>query len=734
MINADKILKLINKNKWDDILKLLKKGEIKQDKIIINGNLLTHLASIGNHKDIIEYYITNKIDLLSKNNDEGLNSYHIMAKYGYYDILKKSIVKDPNSVNLIDDEGNTILHYLIENNDTNFEWFLENIPNIDLSISNKYGNTLLHKAISKSYDETDIYYDRLNRLVDEGIDINYPNNNYPLLNAIKQKKSYIANLLINEGANFNIKDKNYLTPFLLSIYHELEDTMRLLIDRGVDIDYVGPEGDNNPLILTLSRGNNIFSDILLENGFNVKKFNRDMNTPLHIAFSEKNKLKPSTISKLLFYGDLNIQNMNGDTPLHLFLNNYDWDNYGKILENKKMDIFIENHKKKKPIDYISNKKLVPFLDIVTNSFINHYNISDICNSTKKEECFNQIKQYILKNKISFYKEDANTDEKNQIELIVSPNAIKGKFNSDVLHNVVYTTIILERNKNLGIPFQHYNKTKAATLQMLITNTNFLYTSQEGSVIYELVDIYHDYFFIIAPYLILWRNKNLYYIDKYIDFYTQKCLNSDKIRFIFFKLTLISSGTGTHANIIIFDKETGILERFEPYGIIPYLDNDSLDHMIKDKIGGFLKDYLKKRNKNLKYYGPNEMFEGVSFQILSNDTSSKVKKMGDPRGFCLAWTLWYLEMRIKNPSVNPKTLIQKAVDKIKGIDDKKYRSHIFINFIRNYAASLDEDKNKILIKSGIDKEHVYNLEFNEEDNKKLFNEIKKRITNAVAKRT
>jgi ankyrin repeat protein len=728
MIDADKILRLINRNDWKTILSHLKDGTIDPLVTIRNGNNISHMASLGNNESIIKFYLSHNKSALSKSNDDGLNAYHIMAKYGYNGLLSKAIDVTPESINLVDLNGNSISHYLVENKDDQFEKFIKN-DHIDLEIVNNVGDTLLTRLIALTTDDDDIYFKRIKLLLDKGININHPNTNYPLIKAIVERKPYVAELLIKSGANIDVKDGDYLTPFLLAVYNELETIVQLLIDNGAEINYVGAEGDNNPLSITLMKGNDKISDILLENGFDTKRYNRDMNTPLHIAFMANGKLKPSTISKLLFYGDLNAQNINGETPLHLFLKKYDWLTYDKILETKKMDIFIKDKNGKSPIDYVPDDKFVKFIDLVTTGLINSRDSIVQCDDVQKMNCFNRTKEYILKNKISYISDG----EQDDITLITSPVVTRGRFNSDILHNVIYTTIILERNSNVGVPFQYYDKAKAITVLASLESTNFLMNLPEENMMSELINIYHEYFFEIAPYLILWKGKNLFYVDKDIEFYTLKCLNSKSVRFIFFKLTLLASANGTHANIIIFDKESGILERFEPYGEIPYLETENLDEMITDKIGTFLSRYLKAKNMKLTYYSPKDLFGGVSFQIISNDMNSKVKKMGDPVGFCLAWTLWYLEMRIKNPNVDPKTLISKSVSKIKGTEKTDYQNQLFIDFIRNYAASLDDEKNKIIVSAGLSEQYVYNLQFSQKDNEKIIGHVNKRITDAMNKR-
>ena len=732
MIDADEILLMINKNRWKTILSELKDGNIDPYINIKNGNTLSHMASLNNNESIIKFYLDHDKSILSKSNDDGFNAYHIMAKYGYNDLLLKSIGKDNEIINLIDINGNTILHYLVENKNNYFESIINDNNDINYNIVNNNGDTILTKCISLASDNNeidnhdDIYFNRIKLLLTKDIDLNHPKNNYPLIKSIIENKEDIAKLLIDSNADVNIKDDDYLTPFLLAIYNNSDSLANFLINKNVDINYVGPEGDNNPLIISLANKNDKIISLLLENNFNVNKYDRNMNTPLHIGFMMDEKLKPSIVSKLLFYGDLNIQNINKETPLHIFLKKYDWKIYDKILENKKMDIFIKDKHNKSPIDYISDDQFVKFIDIVTTSFINNNNL---CSDIEKLECFNKTKNYILNNKTI----NMLDRQQNEINLIEFPNVDKGRFNSDLLHNIIYTYIILKRNKNLCIPFQYYDKMKAISTIVSFENTNFLTYKAEEYILSELVNIYNEYFFEVAPYLVLWKNNNLYYVDKNIELYTLKCLNSNQIRFIFFKLTLIASSNGTHANIIIFDKKTGILERFEPYGEIPYLEPDNLDNMIKEKIGKFLNNYLKSKNMELIYYSQKDLFTGVSFQIISNDTNSKVKKLGDPVGFCLAWTFWYLEMRIKNEDTDPKALIAKSLNKIKENDRLEYRNQLFIDFIRNYAASLDDEKNKILIEIGIEKEYVYNLQFSQKDNVKIINGINKKISDILKKR-
>jgi ankyrin repeat protein len=732
MTNAKEISSLINKDKWGNILTKLKNNNITVDTLLNNGNWLCHLATLNNKIEIIKYYLKSKkgIECMGKTNNAGESSYHIMAKYGYIDLLKLTLPKDKYAINLIDGDGNTALYYLIKNPNNYFEWVVDNIHNIDYSKINNNSETLLTHAISLSNNENDIYYKRIKLLIKKKINLNHPKSNYPLIKSINENKTYITNELIDKGVDINVKGKSYFSPLLFSIYRENILIIKKLIDKGVDVNYFGPEGDNNPMTLMIGRENQPIIQILLDNGFDINKYDRDFNTPVHLAFQSNKILNPSLVSVLLFYGNLNQKNANNQTILQLFLKKYDWRNYTKILETKNLDLSNNDINTN-----INNEDVNDFLNLVVDGFINNNNKA--CSKLKSIECKNKIKKNILKDKTKI------NNINNDIKLIVGQETIIGKFNSDILHNIIYTIIILKRHNNLGIPFQYFNKTKALTQQMLINTSNFLRDDKSELIIYEIVKLYNEYFFELSPYLIIWRNKNLHNIDKYLDLYLQKSLKSDKIRFVFFKLTLISSGIGTHANIILYDKYKGILERFEPYGIIPYLDNNDIDTMIKNN----LKPIFEKYNKTFIYYGPKELYAetNVGFQIISNDGDNSVKKLGDPTGFCLAWTFWYIDMRLKNPEIDPRKLVTKSFNKIisrkrlvrfnslGNDDDNKYNDQIFINFIRDYAGKLDEDKNKLLIDAGVDKKHIYDLQYNNQENAMIFKYLVNKFNDLMNKR-
>jgi hypothetical protein len=184
--------------------------------------------------------------------------------------------------------------------------------------------------------------------------------------------------------------------------------------------------------------------------------------------------------------------------------------------------------------------------------------------------------------------------------------------------------------------------------------------------------------------------------------------------------LITNDGISHANILIYDKKNNILERFEPYGYYIMLDNDALD----DKIYKYFKHIY---NKNITYVKPKDYLNKIKFQTLSNDMNIDVKKFNDPFGYCLAWTLWYLEMRLLNPETSSQNLVTESYDDI--INKYGNKNNALIDFIRDFSCTLDNAKNTFLLKEiKINKNNLYDVTMtsNEKIIKKImdkFNEIK-----------
>jgi ankyrin repeat protein len=703
--------KLINNNNWDKIYHLITNKQINYDQNILNGNTVAHYAAINNQKNTIEYFLNHDLSILTKSNNDGNTPIHLLALYGYTDTLKKCIDYNDEFIALVNNNGETISNILYDDYEL-VKLIVTKYPNYNTIIDDVNSENILTKNIIKT-NENDTYFKIIKLLIKfQKAGINSYNDSFLCL-SIREKKLIVSKLLIDTDYDVNKKDISYFTPFLYAIKDKNYDLVLELIKKGVDINYNGPEGDQNPLIWSILNNDDKMVDVLLENGYQTKTFNRQLETPLHVALSPNCKLLPSTIIKLIAKCDINATNIYHETPLHLLCKYHDWKNYSHAIKKKKLDIFAINKNKKRPIDYLSGN-IHDFLDLVLNSYLKYTRYKIYYEGCRKDfesqECKNEIKKYIFQTQRSI---PIKTDHKLIKNMITGIYTNHGLFNADTLHNMIYLVQLLKKYDSIGIPFQYFIGDKYINDKLLLANNN-LFIYQPEFVISDLVKIYTDYFYEIVPYLILWRSKDQYFIHHNLPFLIKKCLSSPKIRFIFMKLTLITSESSTHANIIIYDKKYNLLERFEPYGNIPYLDNDELNRFIINNVGKCIND-------KVIFLSPKDLFGNIGFQTISNDSQIEYRKLGDPSGFCLAWTFWYLELRVSNGDIHPSTLLQQAMVNIAQTDDPQGDKK-FINFIRRYSAYLDKIKNDFLKQSMVEKHNLYNLSFSQIDLNKILTHL------------
>lgn len=177
------------------------------------------------------------------------------------------------------------------------------------------------------------------------------------------------------------------------------------------------------------------------------------------------------------------------------------------------------------------------------------------------------------------------------------------------------------------------------------------------------------------------------IKKYIDNYQ----NNKKKKFILIPIYLISKTCDIykgHFNILIFNIESMTIERFEPYGsVIMLKQHKEFDKQLKNI---FLKNNIKIKLKTHKDFMNKKSFQTIDEDEITNGISSL--RNTDPGGFCIAWGIWFCNMKLKYPNLDSDKLIIRSHNILKK-NEKKFR-----NFIRNYSQFLINERKKILGKS------------------------------------
>ncbi len=125
----------------------------------------------------------------------------------------------------------------------------------------------------------------------------------------------------------------------------------------------------------------------------------------------------------------------------------------------------------------------------------------------------------------------------------------------------------------------------------------------------------------------------------------------------------------HTNILIYDKKKNTVERFEPHGY-----KDSEKKLMPEKLNVALKKYFSEKWPGVKFITPQELcHKCVGLQVLQ-----AIEKKSE-LGFCVAWSLLYIEYRLQNPDKSPENIIKDVIKNLKGYN--------MTEFIQNYNGFL-----------------------------------------------
>lgn len=131
------------------------------------------------------------------------------------------------------------------------------------------------------------------------------------------------------------------------------------------------------------------------------------------------------------------------------------------------------------------------------------------------------------------------------------------------------------------------------------------------------------------------------------------LKASATRFIVFSVLLVSDTIReSHANALIYDKESRELERFEPNGAgYKSYNQAGLDAALVAFFGERIGAYIEPAG-----------FCPIGIQKLENNEKNAGAK--DIGGNCAVWSLYFMELRLSNPSLSRKDVLAAAIRGIK----------------------------------------------------------------------
>ena len=722
--NSEKLFLMIKQEKWKELLKYVEKNKHKNfDYYDENNILFLEYLVIYNKYEIVKV-------LLKNNCVTTINSFimHIIVKYSYQKMLDLFIEKNSNSffgydiLDFTNENGNSpIFEALQQNNMSMIETLLQHSRNI--YAFNINGETILQQVIlNKKYD---LFLLVLKYF--KNVNIQNVNGETPLHTIIKCNFiEGLQYLIKNYELNFNITE--FKNNYSVLHYISFSNNIKIIDIIKTKLNDINPNIQDNSgntylhyfikFITKLSEYNNDIYKVFkiyksMQNNFNIQ--NIDGDCPAHIIFNDTTKnLCNEIYFEIIKNTNLNTQNKFGYSILFLLVKYNYFEKYIKILDGKKMNIFIFNNKKKIIFDFIKNENINNFIENVAINYlknidknITYYDYWDNkCRYKKNGFTENEKKELIsmgvnLNSKNIWY-EIIYFKLKKNVDTFIKTRIVSPEMFSYPKTHIYPELIIGYENVNVST---YTSSLINIFFGLLYISKTFNYISSALNVIDKNNIIFKiNNFCDMKNFQLLWKNFQLINPFENIINDIKKCIDE---KYNYFIMTIgielkINGVIHGHSNILIFDFINNEYERFEPYGQEPYFFK--YDTLLLD-------DSLKKlfQPLNFKYITSSEFMPKIGIQTYeTNETGIYI---GDPEGYCSAWCLFWTVLRIKYSKIPREKLFNILVKEIinKGISYKslirffcKNITDLRDKFFNNINININDWTNDLLNKEQIEK--------------------------------
>lgn len=773
------ILDYINSDNFDKILDLIKSKALDVNKIIDNGNTAFHIACIRGKTDFMKQII--KLSKLSPDlrininlvNDDGYSGIHLYYKYGgtstdfldtkdicylnshnislveyliakidLFEILINNMIKYDCLSNIIiaGDEWSNIItkisdHILEMTNQTqtnsmimtNMKYmailkklvltlnddsivyhaiYTDNMPVIDMLIDMRFNFMIQKKKITPlmtavRYNRYDIIKHILEYMINKS---DSADEIYDKMTTNKSNKTvtYYSNVydiykLISTGREYNDE-----RPITESIKHGMFAILELLIDYVKIYAKLYEDKKHKKFYLTET---DQYHDTYLHTALHRMIYFNTINMTndeIKIKLDFNNNISRDVWAFLIKHTDLNYENYDGDTPAHLLFRSSMWKELGDLLEGTTIDMLTVDQYDDNIYSYITDEDKPLFMKLTKTITIPL--------SVKNDQEINDMFGLDHLHKL------INTEQTKNV-----PKNY-GLFYSSIFHQMLYMKYLINKHDNILVPVIQYDE-KAQNNDILFNDLLYYDISPGHKMINYNIWAITSAFYSYLPHHISWVNENLYYIDPKLEHVLKSDKENDK-RFIVLKINIAFDDinvTFTHANILVYDIKQKEAWRFEPFGI-----TNMDDGYIMDMI---LKKYLQNVFGTIKYYDPDKYLQGLNFQLVDKEYLTSRLNIGDPRGYCLAWCIWFVDVVATYPDISVKKIMKKYITReninkilsdedIANVQTKAISTNRYLDFIRRYAHMLDREKNNMLRSIGVSEYNLYNITFNPDDRKKI----------------
>ena len=189
------------------------------------------------------------------------------------------------------------------------------------------------------------------------------------------------------------------------------------------------------------------------------------------------------------------------------------------------------------------------------------------------------------------------------------------------------------------------------------------------------------------------NNNIHIIDTLC-----RCIQKkEKLIIVLLVLRLYSKSENKslvyHQNVLIYRSELNQIEHFEPHGYKMMFEYNNITFQKNiNKMMDLLVNVINTKSyDNIKYIPPNIVCPNFGFQYF--ETISRLNKVPkESPGYCSLWSLYFMELVLKNPNMESAQIVNVFYQKMQNMTDDK-KNDFFRKLARAYSSVISEKIHK-----------------------------------------
>lgn len=630
---------------------------------VLHNQSLAHVCTKVNGLKMIKCLVNSggRMDIIDGNGVHPI--YYAMNNY-YEDMLITILELDKDAIgfsilDLVDKNGLTPLDYSVMNRSIDqLNILIKYGVNIHRSDVNK---SIIFLAIKTTWDDGALAI--INKM--QNVNISKKNGTTPLHYACSTSMYSVCKNLLDKGADVNSQNKNGMTPLHIAILVGNDNICDLLLKYSPDPNIVNHLGMDIMYFSIYHRRINVFKMIWdqyrlrdlreeSDKGIDCNKITSLGDTVAFQMIKEFPELQ-EYYSKILSSTWHYQVDVDRNSLLHILIMRDIWKSYKNILVQQPQNIFLKNKKGLMPYDMVSSEDRESLIDLAARAYYRELwrdpsqwkGWEKKCgDKTMAEEgCLKKIKRHIFDVKSSVPVPDGD------VEIILDdhPSITITTFSASFLYNTIGSDMLMTKYPELG---------------MIYNNTN-------------------------PKSILLWTYYGLVYSNSLIN----DIMNMSQDKKYIGMLGIISvQNQSVHQFSLLYHVAAGMVEIYESYG-------GSLEFLYK-KLHMELAKFFHKIDPDIKLSYPS-LNQASGFQSWDESTlcSTGVMPLDRHPGYCGAWSIWFIDQRMKYLSYDAKTFMGKLIKAVK-MSDKHPRA-----IIRNYSDTIARQTEARLASIGIDIEEM-----------------------------